>query len=189
MKRFVLLVGLMVGVSALGSAPVFAQCGVTKACVSIPAGSSAEVISGLVMNSWNLNGFACSATVANGMVVVRISDPVTGRVILWYVLPPFDTTAGPFTATPHALELRANYPPSGTVPRVPFDLYLKVDAGPETLLFNGTTTFGEIQVDVENQASNPSPTTAIPALGTTYRIVLGLSVLAAALWLIIRRSS
>jgi len=169
----------------LGAAPAAALCFVDTACVNVPAGSSANVISGLVMAAWDIGNYDCSTSVLpNGMVVVRAIDPITFRQIEWQVGGAFSPDSNPVTTVPHAIELRPSYPPAS--PGVPFDLNLKVDAGPEVVLPDGTTSFGEIQVQVHTLASTPG---AIPALGPIWRIVLGLGVAAAAIWFVTRRSA
>jgi len=188
MKRLVVLLAATVLALVLGAPPAAAQCGVDKACANIPAGSSANVMAGLIMAAWDMGPYDCSTSaLPNGMILVRVIDPVTGRVIDWYVVGPFGPGAGPFTTVPHTIELRPSYPP--TVPRVPFDLNLKVDGNPEVVLQNGATTIGEIQVQVSNLALGSYSGSPVPALGTVWRVVLGLGVVSAALWFILRRSA
>ena len=195
MKRFSLLAGLVVAASLLGAAPAHAACGGNTVCTDPIAGSTASQIAAGLVAGWNGGDFDCSSFVANGFVIFRKIDKVTGRK-LEVIVGPVSQFADPVTAQNHHIELGGIYPPGGTIPRVPFDLTFKVcpsagpacDATAATVLPDGVTTFGEISAKVTTVTGTTS-TSSVPALGTAYRIALGLSVLAGALWFVLRRSS
>jgi hypothetical protein len=183
MRRLAILCGSMLVVSGLATVPAFALCGTNKSCSTIPSATTGSGIAGIVAGSWNGDEYACSAD-GNKTILIRttLAPGQPGRLFRWSVTP------GSVTTTSHNLELRLVYPP--TLPNVSFDAYLKVDAGSEVLLPDSLTTIGEIQVQPASfiAAASSSVPTGIPALGTTYRIVLAVSVLAGALWLIRRRA-